>query len=475
MIDTANAKDLRIAEQDLRIAELEAVIAKLLLRVQTLEAQLAQNSSNSSRPPSSNPPGVIPAAKPRAKSGRHRGGQPGHKKHRRVLLPPERVTATTSLRPTGCRRCAKPLTGSDPEPYQHQVVEIPRLLAQGHDYWLHSLFCTTCKIYTRAELPVGVPTGNFGPRLQAMIAVCSGQYHMSKRMIEEMMSDFFDAKLCLGSVSNLEQDTSEALAAPVAEAAEYVKAQPIKHADETGWTEAKQRAWLWVVVTSNVAVFLIRRSRGAVVAKELLGAAFTGILNSDRWNAYNWIATAMRQLCWSHLIRHFKGFEDHGAHAKRIGRALQGCSDRMFSHWHRVRDGTLQRSSFQQYMRPIRSEILNLLRQGRRCHLPKVEGCCREILKLQTALFTFVRVEGVEPTNNTAEQAVRRPVLWRKGCFGTDSENGSRFVERILTTVATLRLQKRNVLDYVTLACEARLRGQVAPSLLPEKLRAIAA
>jgi len=455
------------------------VIAKLLLRVQALEAQLAQNSSNSSRPPSTDPPGAAPAAKPRAKSGRRRGGQPGHKKHQRVLLPPERVTETTSLRPTGCRRCAKPLTGSDPEPYQHQVVEIPRLLAQGHDYWLHSLFCETCKIYTRAELPVGVPTGNFGPRLQAMIAVCSGQYHMSKRMIEEMMSDFFDAKLCLGSVSNLEQDTSEALAAPVAEAAEYVKEQPIKHADETGWTEAKKRAWLWVVVTSNVAVFLIRRSRGAVVAKELLRAVFTGILNSDRWSGYNWIPTSMRQLCWAHLVRHFKGFEDNGVHGKRIGLSLQDCTERMFGHWHRVRDGTLQRSSFQQYMRPIRSEIRDLLRQGSLCDVPKVAGCCREILKLQAALFTFVRVAGVEPTNNTAEQAVRRPVLWRKACFGTDSESGSRFVERILTVVATLRMQKRNVLDYVTVACEARLRGHAAPSLLPQpiltELRAIAA
>jgi transposase len=449
---------------------LKAVVAKLLLRVRALEAQLAQNSSNSSRPPSTDPPGAAPAAKPATKPGRRRGGQPGHKQHQRVLLPPERVKETTSLRPTGCRRCAKPLLGSDPEPYQHQVVEIPRLLAQGHDYWLHSLFCKTCKIYTRAELPVGVPTGNFGPRLQAMIAVCSGQYHMSKRMIEEMMSDFFDAKLCLGSVSNLEQDTSEALAAPVAEAAEYVKEQPVKHADETGWTEAKKRAWLWVVVTSNVAVFLIRRSRGAVVAKELLGAVFTGILNSDRWSAYNWVPTSMRQLCWAHLVRHFKGFEDHGVHAKRIGLSLQDCADRMFRHWHRVRDGTLQRSSFQQYMRPIRSEILELLREGSLCGVPKVAGCCREILKLQAALFTFVRVEGVEPTNNTAEQAVRRPVLWRKGCFGTDSEKGSRFVERILTVVATLRMQKRNVLDYVTLACEARLRRQDAPSLLPQTL-----
>jgi transposase len=447
--------------------------------VQALEAQLAQNSSNSSRPPSTDPPGAPPTQKRATTSGLRRGGQPGHKKHQRTLLPPERVKQTTVLLPTQCRRCTMPLSGRDPEPHVHQVVDIPRMLADAHNYLLHSLLCQSCKVYTRAELPSGVPTGNFGPRLQAMIAVCSGQYHMSKRMIEEMMSDFFDAKLCLGSVSNLEQDTSEALAAPVAQAAQYVKQQRIKHADETGWTEGKKRAWLWVAVASSVAVFLIRRSRGAAVAKELLGERFTGFLITDRWNGYNWIGTSMRQLCWAHLVRQFKGFEDHGPHGQRLGQQLQACSASMFGHWHRVRDGTLQRSSFQQYMGPIRSEILQRLREGSLCGVPKIAGRCREILKLQGALFTFVRVAGIEPTNNIAERAVRPAVLWRKGSFGTDSESGSRFVERILTAVATLRIQRRNVLDYITRACEAQLHGQAAPSLLPHALhgdaRAIAA
>ena len=180
----------------------------------------------------------------------------------------------------------------------------------------------------------------------------------------------------------------------------------------------------------------------------------------------------MRQVCWAHLIRQFKGFEDHGVHGERIGLALQDCADRMFSLWHRVLDGTLQRSTFQQYMRPIRSEVLELLQQGSLCGLQKVAGRCREILKLEGALFTFARVPGVEPTNNIAERAVRPPVLWRKASFGTDSERGSQFAGRILTVVTTLRLQKRKVLGYVVAACEARLRGQAAPSLLPQVMPA---
>ena len=435
--------------------------------VQELQARLAANSSNSSRPPSSDGPGAAPPQPPATPSGRRRGGQPGHPRHERRLLPPERVTQTTTLLPPACRRCGKSLHGRDPAPHQHQVVEIPPLLAQAHDYWLHSLPCEDCNICTRAVLPAGVPTGCFGPRLQAMIAVCSGRYHLSKRMIEEMMGDFFDADLSLGSVSQLEADTSAALAAPVALAAAHVLEQPVQHADETGWTEAKKRAWLWVVVAAQVAVFLLDRSRGAQVARRLLGEARQGVLISDRWSAYNWIPVEKRQLCWAHLLRHFKGFADYGTQAQRLGIDLLACGKRMFDQWHRVRDGTLTRADFRQIMTPLSGEILLLLRQGSQCDAPQVAGRCREILKLEGALFTYVRVAGVEPTNNVAERAIRPAVLWRKGSFGTDSEKGSRFVERILTVVTTLRLQQRNVLEYVTSACQAHRHGQPAPSLLP--------
>ena len=171
----------------------------------------------------------------------------------------------------------------------------------------------------------------------------------------------------------------------------------------------------------------------AKVARRLWGEARQGILISDRWSACHWIPTEQRQLCWAHLLRHFKGFADYGEEARRIGIDLLTCGKRMFDDWHRVRDGTLRRADFQHLMAPLSGELVELLRAGGRCDAPKVAGRCREILKLEGALFTFVRVAGVEPTNNSAERAIRPAVLWRKGSFGTDSEAGSRFVERILT------------------------------------------
>ena len=450
------------------------MVAILIAEVRELKARLAQNSSNSSRPPSSDLPGAAPKPpeKPEgSETKRKRGGQPGHPKHDRALLPPERITKSIPLKPTACKECQGPLFGNDSDPHCHQVLDIPRIIAMATEYQLHALYCPQCRVFTQADLPAGVPSGNFGPRLQAVMGLLSGRYHLSKRQIEELLGDVFDAHLSLGSVSNLEQQTSEALAEPFAEALEHTQTQPVRHADETGWREDKKRAWLWVVVAGYVAVFLVRQSRGAKVAKELLGRSFRGILVSDRWNGYNWIQTSMRQLCWAHLYRHFKGFEDHGPEPKRLGLALQAAHDRMFHEWHRVRDGTLSRAQFQKLLRPIRREIIDLLEQGRLGDVAKVSGRCREILLLRDALFTFARVHGVEPTNNAAEQAVRPAVLWRKNSFGTDSERGSRFVERILTTVTTLRLQKRNVLDYLTAACEARLYGHEAPSLLPEATR----
>jgi transposase len=446
--------------------ELRQRVAQLEARVQELEAQLGRNSGNSSCPPSSDPPGAPPPALPK-RTGRQRGGQPGHEKHGRPLVPRERVDRTMVVKPEACRRCGDALEGDDPEPFRHQVFEVPKVMGTVDEYQLHALVCPKCGISTRAPLPPSVPTGNFGPRLQALVSVCSGAYRMSKRQIEELIEDFFGVPISLGSIANLEQATSEAVAAPVDEVARTLREQPVVHADETGWFERSKRAWLWVAVTAHLALFIIRAHRSARVAKELLGAAFAGILVSDRWSAYAWVDMARRQLCWAHLLRQFRGFQDRGPEVRAIGEALEMLTDTMFHLWHRVCDGTMTRSAFQAFIENLRPHVVARLQEGAACPVQAVAGRCSEILALEPALWTFAYVEGVEPTNNAGEHRIRHGVMWRKTSFGTDSPNGSRFVERILTVVTTLRMQGRNVLDYVTAACEAALTGTPAPSLLP--------
>ena len=455
------------AEAQAYIRALEARVTALEATVQPLLERLRMDSRTSSQPPSSDPPATRRPRQRRTPSGRKPGGQPGHHGQTRMLVPLEDVEAVLPVKPTHCARCQHPLHGEDGQPQRHQVTELPPVQPVVTEYQLHGLVCPACGATTRATLPVGVPAGGFGPRVHAIVALCTGAYHLSKRTTQDVMKDLFGIPMGLGTIANVEHATVQALAAPVAEAQTHVRAQAIAHLDETGWREGRARAWLWVAVTAWVTVFVVRLSRGAKVAQELLGERFCGTLVTDRWSAYTWYPTRWRQVCWAHLLRDFEAMIERGGRSQEIGTALREQVQQMFHAWHRVRDGTLPHAEFRILMRPIRRHVARLLKAGQTCGVAKTEGVCREMRKVYDTLWTFVRVEGVEPTNNAAERAIRPGVLWRKGSFGTQSANGSRFVEAMMTVVATLKQQHRNVLAYMTDACQAASTGRPAPSLLP--------
>jgi transposase len=449
-----------------RLSALEAMVQALQEQNRALQEQRNQTSRNSSRPPSSDPPQSPRPHRPR--SGRRRGGQPGHPGHTRTLVPVDEVDEVVVLKPERCHGCQAPLFGDDPAPFRHQVIEIPPIQPVVTEYQWHQLVCPDCGTPTRAPWPAGVPSGTYGPRVHATVALCTGSYRLSKRTTQQVMDNLFGVPMSVGTLSQSEKTTTTVLAEPVEEARTYVHEQTVAHLDETSWHQGGKRAWLWVAVTSWVTVFLVRLSRGGQVARELLGEDFRGILVTDRYSAYNWYPVRWRQVCWSHVLRDFEAIRDREGPSAEIGQALLGQAHQMFAWWHRVREGTLARSTFRSYMTPLRREVERLLEAGSQCGVAKTEGTCREMLKRREALWTFVQVEGVEPTNNTAERSIRPGVQWRKGSFGTQSEDGSRFVEHMMTVVATLKQQKRNVLAYLTAAHEAALRGDTAPSLLPE-------
>lgn len=457
------------AERDAAQAEREAMrvaLEELRAEVVRLKAQLGQNSSNSHRPPSSDPPGARKAPKKKP-TGRKKGGQRGRLGRSRVLLPADAVTQVVPCKPSHCTDCGTALAGDDASPERHQVTEIPRVAPTVVEYQLHSLSCS-CGAVTQGRLPAGVTYGAFGPRLQALVVMLSAVYRLSKRNIQGLMSDYLGVDLSVGSISKLESSVSRALEQPVDEAKVLVREQPVAHADETGWREGNRKAWLWTVVTSVAVVFAIRFSRGAKVAKELLGEQFAGLLVSDRWSGYHWVDLARRQLCWAHLIRDFQKLADSHGKVVAIGKALGEQAKLLFHAWHQVRDGTWTRAQLQaEVEQKIRPAVKRLLAKG--ASMPKRsarKGMCAALLAVEPALWTFVAVEGVEPTNNIAERRVRHVVLWRRTSFGTQSPAGSRYVERVLTAIATLRLRRRHVLDYLTAVCDAANRGKPAPSLI---------
>jgi transposase len=432
-------------------------------QVEDLQQRLNRNSTNSSRPPSSDPP-HIKRRPPKPSSGRLRGGQPGHARLQRPLVPPERVKQAIPVKPSACRKCNEPLHGEDPQPRRHQVAEIPPVEAEVTEYRLHRLTCPDCGTRTCASLPAGVPTGAFGPRLQALLAVLAGGYRLGKRPIRQLVQDLFGLSISTGMIAKLERSTADALQQPMAEMEGYIRTQHA-NVDETSWQEAGQKAWLWVVVTPLVTLFHIAATRCGKVAGRLLGSAYRQVVTSDRWKAYN--GFRRRQFCWSHLRRDFQAMIDRQNGGTPIGKKPLDLSDRMFAWWHRVRDGTLSRSSFQVYISGLRAEVCEALIQGACCGCPKTAATCRNLAANEAKLWSFVWHEGVEPTNNAAERALRHAVLWRKGSGGTDSSRGSRFVERVLSVRETCRQQGRGLLEYMVQCCRAQLEGKDAPCLVP--------
>ena len=455
------------------IAALRRQIAELQAELAALKEALRKSSRNSSKPPSSDGPrGKARPKKP--SSGRKPGGQPGHKRHERVLVPPEKVHEVVPCIPKQCEACAGLLHGQDPEPHRHQVFELPPVEPIVTEYQQHALNCRLCHHRTVGKLPEGIPTRAFGPTVDATIAVLMGVYRLTKRQVPELMHDFFGLQMSVGAVLGCQKSASAAIAEPVEDARSYVKQQPVKHADETGWREGvgRSRAWLWTVVTAHVVVFMIHARRNAEAAKELLGK-WCGVLVTDRHGAYNWWPNCRRQFCWAHLKRDMQAIVEREGESGRIGKGMLDEVERMFTWWHRVRDGTLARSSFRVYMRTVQQRFEVLLAEGAKASHPKTSKTCTMLLKRRDALWTFVYLAGVEPTNNGAEQVVRHGVILRKISYGTHSAAGSRFIERMLTVHATLRRQRRNILDFMRDACSAALQRRPAPSLLPTEAQEI--
>ena len=381
-------------------------------------------------------------------------------------MPPDQVQQTIPLKPTSCRRCGYAIRGDDPQPRRHQVAEIPPIRPEVTEYRLHRLTCPGCGTRTCASLPAGVPTGAFGPRLQAVLAVLAGAYRLGKRPIRQLAHDLFGLSISAGMIAKLERSTADALAHPLAELEEHIRTQHA-NVDETSWREAKHRAWLWVVVTPLVTVFRIAATRCGTVAGELLGSAYRRVVTSDRWKAYN--GFRRRQLCWSHLRRDFQAMIDRRNDGSAVGEDLLLWSDVLFDWWHRVQDGTLSRSSFRVYVSGLRGLVRDTLGQGAACGCPKTAATCRDLIAHEPKLWTFIWHEDVEPTNNAAERALRHAVLWRKGSGGTDSSRGSRFVERVLSVRETCRQQGRCLLAYLTECCRAQQESKASPPLLPAK------
>lgn len=485
-------------QRDARIADLESLVIELRARIAELERQaqeqaaqirdqarlirnLAGKLQDKDLPKSGDRTKEAQAAQEakdktsRGKegqkpTGRKPGGQPGHPPHLKEPLPPERVNHIVPIVPTECVHCghALPETSGpyDPEPTRFQVAELPEIKATITEYQGHARTCPCCGELTQAAIPAEIRAHSMGPGLSALMSYLVGGCGLSKRRVEEVVESLFEVPVSLGAIAKLEQEMSAALQQSHEEALTAVQAADVKHADETGWKKAGKKRWLWVVATQSVVVFMIHRLRSAAVAMQMLGPVLLGILCSDRWSGYDWWPKMQRQLCWAHLKRNFQKMVERGGKARAIGEACLAIERQVFELWHRFRDGGLTRDELGDGMSSLMLEMLDVLHHGQRSRDGKTARFCRRLIKLYPALWTFVVTEGVEPTNNHGERVQRFAVLYRKNCFGCHSDSGCRFVERLLTVVQTLRLQKRSILAFLTQTLTAHRSRQPKPSLI---------
>ena len=456
-------------ERDARIADLKQQLAVLQAQNRKLGERARRNASNSSIAPSTNPPDA-PKPVNKKPTGRKPGGQPGHNGHSRVRLPPKRVQHTIVIVPVTCTHCQAPLPEeagpNDPEPTWHQYAELPKVAAVVTEYQGHSRTCTRCGKVTHASIPEELRCDSIGPRLGATLSYLSGSPHVSKRGIEEICETVFQVPISLGTVANLEQEMSGALQSAHAQAQQSVQQAPSKHVDETGWKKAGKKRWLWAAATNTVVCFVIHAQRGLQGLLALLAGKLKGLFVSDRWWVYHRLPVRRRQICWAHLKRDFQKLVDRGGAALAIGRKGLEVVRLLFHYWHAFRSGDLRRRQLQRRLKPIRRTLRRWLRQGRRCPDTKAATFCQNLLDLEPALWTFLYRPGVEPTNNLIERLVRTAVLWRKIAFGSHSDAGCRFVERMLTVVGTLRLQKRPVLEFLEKSLRAYRDGRKPPKLI---------
>jgi transposase len=455
-------------------AALAAQVAELREQVRALQARLDQNSSNSHKPPSSDPPWTARSS-PRRPTGKRPGGQQGHRGHHRRRLPADRVDHYVDHLPRQCRHCRARLpqeaAPGDPPPAWHQVAELPPAVAAVvTEHRAHARTCARCGRLTRASIPPDVRAHAFGPRLAAVMSYLAGRCHDGRRTVREIVEDLFGVPLSLGSVANYEARTAAALADAHAQALSAVRGAPVKHVDETGWRQAGQRRWLWAAATDRVACFAVQLKRSWRAACDLLGRrGGKGVVCSDRHHAYAPLGRRRRQVCWAHLTRDFAKWQERGPTTRLLGEDGLAVCTRLFALWRDFRQrrpAVATRRKLSRALAPVRARLARVLTWGLGCGDPRAANFCRRVRKLGPALWTFARVAGVEPTNNHAERVLRPAVLWRKNSFGCHGEDGCRFAERMLTVVQTLRLQGRNVLAFLCDTLAAHRDRRPGPSLV---------
>ena len=349
---------------------------------------------------------------------------------------------------------------------RHQVCELPPISVIVSEHRTHQLRCRHCRARTSARLPELIGASPFGPALQAAVVTLTARHRISRRGITELAGDLFGAWVSTGAVDGICQRASDALAGPHLQLQDWVLDQGAVHVDETGWRTSGEGRALWTATAPEATFLQIAEHCNREQFDALIGP-FEGIVVSDRPNGFSHLDPHQRQVCWSHLQRDFRRHADGLAEQKTFGEQGLELTRRVFAAWRAYQHEHHDRDRVKRETAQVQTELRALLEEAS----PKSRRTrwhrrfANNLLKVWPALWTFVTVEGVEPTNNPAERALRSPVIHRKVSLGTQSENGERFAERALSAAATCRLQRRSLFTHLSELITAHNRGDPFPAL----------
>ena len=443
-------------------------IARLEQRIADLEMRVRQDSTTSSAPPSSDKPWDKEARRKernrrKAEKKKSKGGaKKGHKGSRRTAVTPDEVER---YEPTQCEECGYRLSSEAGRPAgRRQVTELSPLQPRVTEHRVYSKGCRVCGHRTRAGFPRQVVAlGAFGPRLRALMAALRGAYGLSLRKSRQFLREVFGVRVSHGALSENEARFGRLLKGNYDMVDDWLSRAPRLFVDETSWFVRSVLWWLWVKSDGKTRCYKIQARRDTQAAMTFLGN-FAGLLTTDELASYNGYDERKRQLCVGHLHRRIAGLALHPAMAEwaeKVDKAFEA----MFVVWHRIRDGTEDFDDRRVLMDAPQRELTELFEQGKNHEHKRVRGLCTRALGKWKMWWRFV-VVGSEPTNNEAERALRPAVIFRKLSHGSRSERGSRFFERMMTVVETLRGHGHDVFDFLSRTVARAARGQTLP-LLP--------
>jgi transposase len=462
LIQQNQALTLQVQTLTQQLNEALAEIQTLRAEVKDLKEKLNTNSSNSSKPPSQDPFRNRKAKKP---TGGKQGAQKGHLGHARGLVPIEQVQIQHDLRPGVCPSCQS--NNFDPEVIRteiRQVVELPEIPPEVTQYNIHTYRCSCCGRHVKANIPNEARFG-FGPRLMGLVTSLSGEFRLSKRQVTALMGKI-GIRICSGSVCKIHARACIILRQPHEDIKKYTLEQEHLNADETSWRTLSTRRWLWTGCGSDSVFFEIRASRSAAAFQEVFGI-FKGGLTTDRYGAYN-LHEGSRQLCWSHADRDFEKIAGREGFDGWVGKQLLRCKSVVFDLWHSFKAGLIQRDVLISRIEAGPKEDMKVVLKAGAAHEDcngKTKATCGDFYNRFDMLWVFVYKENVEPTNNMAERSLRFGVIWRKLSYGSQSETGERFVERVMTVAMTLKLRAKNTFEYFTECFREYIRGGHSPPI----------